>query len=94
MALGPTSFAATAIASPILRNVKIAMTGGEPGTVSPFPDRPKGMHHKTYERLKSATLNAETLAEEQLIIMLARMQRSDRRSERRSAIRPSKEFWR
>jgi hypothetical protein len=68
--------------------------GGEQGMASQFPDRPKGMHYKTYERLKSAALNAEILAEEQLIILLARMQRSDRRSECRSAIRPSKEFWR
>jgi hypothetical protein len=74
-------------------NIRMRL-GGEPGTAAPFPDRPKGMHYKTYERLKSAALSAEILAEEQLIILLARMQRSDRRSECRPAIRPSKEFWR
>ena len=74
-------------------NIRMRL-GGEPGTAAPFPDRPKGMHYKTYERLKSAALNAEILAEEQLIILLARMQRYGRRSECRSAIRPSKEFWR
>lgn len=26
--------------------------GGEPGFGYPFPERPKGMHHKTYDRLK------------------------------------------
>jgi hypothetical protein len=51
------------------------------------------MHNQTYERLKSAALDAEILAEERLVILLARMQRSDRRNERRSAVR-LKEFWR
>jgi hypothetical protein len=37
-------------------------------------------------------LDAEILAEERLVILLARMQRSDRRNERRSA--RLKEFWR
>jgi hypothetical protein len=69
-------------------NIRMRL-GGEPGMASPFPDRPKGMHHQTYKRLQSAVLNAEILAEEQLAILLARLQRSDRRS----AGRPSKEFW-
>jgi hypothetical protein len=63
--------------------------GGEPGMASQFPDRPKGMHHKTYEGLQSAVLNAEILAEERLAILLGRLQRSDRPSGRRSR----KEFW-
>jgi hypothetical protein len=67
--------------------------GGEPGTASAFPARSKGMHNQTYERLQSAVLNAEILAEERLVILLARLQRSDRRSERRSTGRPKKEFW-
>ena len=33
------------------------------------------------------------LAEERLVILLARLQRSDRRRERRPAGRPKKEFW-
>jgi hypothetical protein len=73
-------------------NIRMRL-GGEPGTESPFPARPKGMHHKTYERLQSAVSNAEILAEERLVILLARLQRSDRRSERRSTGRPKKEFW-
>jgi len=73
-------------------NIRMRL-GGEPGIAS-FPNRPKGMHYKTYERLKSAALHAEISAEEQLAILLARLQRSDRRSERRSTGRSSKEFWR
>ena len=73
-------------------NIRMRL-GGEPGTESPFPARPKGLHHKTYERLQSAVSNAEILAEERLVILLARLQRSDRRSERRSTGRPKKEFW-
>jgi hypothetical protein len=75
-------------------NIRMRL-GGEPGTAASFPDRPKGMHHKTYERLQSAVFNAEILAEEQIAVLLARLQRSDRRSEHRSAAgRRRKEFWR
>ena len=61
---------------------------------SAFPTRPKGMHYQTYERLQSTVANAAILAEERLVIALARLQRSDRRSERRSAGCRRKEFWR
>jgi len=67
--------------------------GGEPGIASVFPARPKGMHRETYERLQSRVLNAEMLAEERLAILVARLQRSDRRSERRSSSRPRRDFW-
>ena len=46
-------------------NIRVRL-GGEPGTASAFPGRPKGMHHQTYKRLQSAVLNAEILAEERL----------------------------
>jgi hypothetical protein len=39
-------------------------------------------------------LNAEILAEERLVIFLEQLQRRERRSKRRVAGRPSKEFWR
>ena len=68
--------------------------GGETGTASMFPARSKGMHRRTYERLQSAVLNAEMLAEEQLGVLLTRLQRRDRRSGRREVGRPRKEFWR
>ena len=73
-------------------NIRMRL-GGKAGIAAPFPGRPKRMHNQTYERLKSAALDAEILAEERLVILLARMQRSDRRNERRSAAR-LKEFWR
>jgi hypothetical protein len=44
-------------------NIRMRL-GGEPGTASAFPSRPKGMHHRTYKRLKSAASNADILAEE------------------------------
>jgi hypothetical protein len=75
-------------------NIRMRL-GGEPGIAALFPDRPKGMHRQTYERLQSAVFNAEILAEEQIAVLLARLQRSDRRREHRSvAGRRSKEFWR
>ena len=74
-------------------NIRMRL-GGEPCTASAFPGRPKGMHHQTYERLQSAVLNAEILAEERLAIILQRLQDSDRRSWRRSTGRLRKEFWR
>jgi hypothetical protein len=67
--------------------------GGEPGIASTLPDRPKWMHRQTYERFQSAVLNAEIMAEERLGIVLARLERGDRRSERRSTGRSAKEFW-
>jgi hypothetical protein len=68
--------------------------GGEPGMASQFAARPKGMHHQTYERLQSAVLNAEILAEERLAIVLGSLERSDRRRARRTAGQPRKEeFW-
>jgi hypothetical protein len=73
-------------------NIRMRL-GGEPGIASAFPGRPKGMHHETYERLKSAALNTEILAEQQLAIVLMRLQRSDRRNERRMVRRSRKEFW-
>jgi hypothetical protein len=67
---------------------------GEPGIALTFPARPKGMHRKTYQRLQSAASNAEILAQERLVIALARLlPRSDRRNGRRSTGRPRKEFW-
>jgi hypothetical protein len=67
--------------------------GGEPGMESLLPNRPKGMHHETYERLQSAVWSAEILAEERLVIFLGRLQRRERQSDRRVAGGPRKEFW-
>ena len=98
--------AATVICSPMLRNAKIASTvpcagankvrmrlGGEPVMTALFPDRPKGMHRQTYQRLQSAALNAEISAEERLVFVLARLEGMDRRSNRRSTGRSKRGFW-
>jgi hypothetical protein len=79
-----------AIDWPTPRSAKIAATarcrankvrqqfGGETGMTSMLPDRPKGMHKRTYRRLRSEILNAEML-EKPITILLERLQRSDRR---------------
>jgi hypothetical protein len=66
---------------------------GEPGAASLLPERPKGMHRRTYERLQSTVERAEMLADERLALVVARLQRMDRRRGGRRR-RPVKEFWR
>jgi hypothetical protein len=68
--------------------------GGEPGTASLFPKRPKGMHHRTYQRLQSEVLDAEMLTEERLVIFLERLQQGERQGNSRSSRLPGEEFWR
>jgi hypothetical protein len=75
--------------------------GGEPGMLCPFPWKPKGMHWRTYGRLRQRAQDAEMMAEERLWVQLARIQaRPKRRGRRpssvtvRSAGRPrSRGFW-
>jgi hypothetical protein len=61
--------------------------------VSQVPNRPKGMRRQTYERLQSAAINAEMLAEERLAILVGRLGRGDQRTARRTTGRLRKEFW-
>jgi hypothetical protein len=60
--------------------------GGEPGMASQVPNRPKGMHRQTYERLQSAAINAEIFAEERLAILVGRLGRGDQRTARRRLV--------
>ena len=47
--------------------------GGNPGVCSPFPERPKGMWQKTYERLRGEALEAEELADAFFVMRAARL---------------------
>jgi hypothetical protein len=61
--------------------------GGDPGLAAPFPERPKGMWRRTYERLYDRTLEIEMHAEEVIDDCLARVQRRLDESSRKSR------FW-
>ena len=47
--------------------------GGEPGMFSPFPDKPKGMHWRTYQRLAQEVADTEAVADEHLALVAARL---------------------
>jgi hypothetical protein len=61
--------------------------GGTPGMASPFPERPRGMWQRTYERLRREALNAEIAAEAAFEVQASRLlARIDRAEGKRS-------FW-
>jgi hypothetical protein len=48
--------------------------GGNIGTASPFPPKPKGMWRRTYERMREQAFDAEERADEALLTYVARLQ--------------------
>lgn len=61
--------------------------GSDPGLASPFPDRPKGMWRRTYERLCDRTFEIEMRAEEAIEARLARVNQRINQSSRK------RKFW-
>jgi hypothetical protein len=58
--------------------------GGEPGDCHPFPERPKGMWRRTYQRLFERAMDAELLADDMFAERAARLvDRIERRAQRR-----------
>lgn len=70
--------------------------GGEPGTCSIFPLRPKGMWQRTYDRMRHSVFDAEAIAGERLEMMVARLQDLDGRSKHHVKGKGKKKegFWR
>jgi hypothetical protein len=62
--------------------------GDDPGMAAPFPEKPKGMWRRTYERQRDKAFEAEKIAEEGCETQAARLlARSDKPTRKRS-------FWR
>jgi hypothetical protein len=47
--------------------------GGDHGIVDPFPQKPKGMWRRTYERLRGHAIEAETLANQAFAVQAERL---------------------
>ena len=50
-----------------------AKLGGEPGMDSPIPDKPKGMHWRTYNRIVDEIYRVESIVDEHTIALVKRL---------------------
>jgi len=66
--------------------------GGDPGMAASFPKKPKGMHRRTYDRLKKEVYEAEMIADQRLAFTVARLMNTENRTRRRSRVRRDREF--
>jgi hypothetical protein len=62
--------------------------GGDSGDVAPFPQKPKGMWQRTYERLREDAIEAETVANQAFTAQAERLVAGLNRRQRRRG------FWR
>jgi hypothetical protein len=73
-------------------NIRMQL-GGEPGLAAPFPERPKGMHRRTYDRLSSEVWHAGMCVDEGLTIFLEGLRRIEGWRRSGTGGRSGREFW-
>jgi hypothetical protein len=66
--------------------------GGNGGTSSPFPPRPKGMWRRTYERLREKAFDAEERADDALLPCVARLREQSGHLETNN-VNGKRSFW-